>query len=60
MPRYDYRCPQCGEVAEFTMTVEERMKNEVECLECGVWCEPILSPPALVFKGTGWTEKGSR
>ncbi len=36
MPTYEFRCPDCTTVAEFTMTVKERFEKALPaCPKCG-------------------------
>ena len=52
MPIYEYRCTKCGH------TFERRQKFSdppvAKCPECRGKVEKLLSPPGLLFKGTGW------
>lgn len=52
MPIYEYRCTKCGH------TFERRQKFSdppvAKCPECKGKVEKLLSPPGLLFKGTGW------
>jgi putative FmdB family regulatory protein len=52
MPRYDYRCEQCGE----TFEVKQKFSDEPLTVheKCGGKLERLISAPALQFKGTGW------
>jgi putative FmdB family regulatory protein len=52
MPRYDYRCEQCGE----TFEVKQKFADEPLTVheKCGGKVERLISAPALQFKGTGW------
>jgi putative FmdB family regulatory protein len=52
MPRYDYRCQQCGE----TFEVKQKFADEPLTVheKCGGKVERLISAPALQFKGTGW------
>ena len=52
MPRYDYRCQQCGE----TFEVKQKFSDEPLTVHenCGGKVERLLSAPALQFKGSGW------
>ncbi len=58
VPRYDYRCPECGEQQELVLTIKEHEARDVECRACKVWCEPVPGAPAIKFIGSGWTPKG--
>ena len=52
MPIYEYRCTKCGH------TFEEMQKFSdppvTKCPKCKRKVEKLLSPPGLLFKGTGW------
>ncbi len=52
MPIYEYRCTKCRH------TFERRQKFSdppvAKCPECRGKVEKVLSPPGLLFKGTGW------
>lgn len=52
MPRYDYRCEQCGE----TFEVKQKFSDELLTVhdKCGGKLERLISAPALQFKGSGW------
>jgi putative FmdB family regulatory protein len=34
MPRYDYRCPECGVIVEIIMKISEIKYRKVICREC--------------------------
>lgn len=55
--RYEYDCLACNKLYMRNVPVAER-DNQV-CL-CGSSLNRIPAVPALQFKGTGWTEKGSK
>ena len=52
MPIYEYSCTKCGH------TFEEMQKFSdppvTKCRKCKGKVEKVLSPPGLLFKGTGW------
>jgi putative FmdB family regulatory protein len=52
MPRYEYRCEQCGE----TFIVKQKFVDEPLTVHenCGGKVERLISAPALQLKGTGW------
>jgi len=52
MPRYEYRCQQCGE----TFEVKQKFADEPLTVHenCGGKVERLISAPALQFKGSGW------
>jgi putative FmdB family regulatory protein len=54
MPLYEYRCEKCGEKVETWKGINEPDLTEHKC---GGKLSRVFSPPALQFKGTGWTEK---
>lgn len=51
MPIYEYRCDACKERIE----VMQRFSDPplAEC-KCGGRLRKVLSPPAIIFKGSGW------
>jgi len=56
---YEYECPRCNGVLEFRCKVAERNNPRV-CLRCGIDMKlVVLKPPAVEFKGTGWTGKST-
>src|SRR2546427_9963525 len=58
MPIYDSRCDQCGHVFSAVQSFND------EALEKGPnWGKkprPLISTPAIVFKGSGWYKTDSR
>jgi putative FmdB family regulatory protein len=60
MPIYEYECSVCANRFE----VMQRFSDEpvTQCGICGGRVQRVLSPPALVFRGSGWyvTEHPSR
>jgi putative FmdB family regulatory protein len=58
MPKYDYRCSACG------ITYEKREGFDApslqECPQCKGQARRVLTPPAIVFKGSGWYVNDSR
>jgi putative FmdB family regulatory protein len=52
MPRYEYKCENCGEVFE----VQQKFADEPLTVheKCGGKVERIISAPALMFKGSGF------
>jgi len=51
MPRYEYKCENCGEVFEVQKFADEPLKIHEKC---GGKVERIISAPALMFKGSGF------
>ncbi|MHB8576691.1 MAG: FmdB family zinc ribbon protein, partial [Dehalococcoidia bacterium] len=58
MPRYDYRCSGCGLVYEKREGFDAPSLQE--CPECSAQARRVLTPPAIVFKGSGWYINDSR
>ncbi len=58
MPKYDYRCTACGN------TYEKREGFDAPavqaCPACRGQARRVLTPPAIVFKGSGWYVTDSR
>ncbi len=52
MPIYEYECDSCHERFELMQKFSD--KPVKRCHKCGGPVHKVLSPPALVFKGTGW------
>lgn len=52
MPIYEYRCEDCA----YTFDKKQSIKDEpvALCERCGKSVRRIISPPAIMFKGTGW------
>lgn len=55
MPIYDYICQNCAHQVEVTHGVHD--SGPSECAVCGGPMRKLLSPPAIVFKGSGWAKK---
>jgi putative FmdB family regulatory protein len=58
MPIYDYVCSACGTSVEVMHGVNEA--GPAVCIECGGAMRKAMSPPAIVFKGSGWAKKDAR
>ena len=52
MPIYEYECETCHHRFELMQKFSD--KPIKKCTQCGSPVHKVLSPPALVFKGTGW------
>ena len=52
MPIYEYECDACHNRFELMQKFSD--KPVKRCPKCGEPVHKVLSPPALVFKGTGW------
>jgi putative FmdB family regulatory protein len=58
VPIYDYVCTACGTRIEVMHGVHD--SGPVVCSTCGGTLRRALSPPAIVFKGSGWAKKDAR
>lgn len=52
MPLYEYECTKCHKRTEKIEHVSGPHLRK--CPQCGGKVEPVLSPPAIQFKGAGW------
>ena len=52
VPICEYECEKCHGRFELLQKFSERPVKQ--CVKCGGPVHKVLSPPALVFKGTGW------
>lgn len=58
MPKYDYRCSGCGMVYEKRESFSAPVVQP--CPTCKAEARRVLTPPAIVFKGSGWYKTDSR
>ncbi len=58
MPRYLYECFECGHTVEKLEGWSAPAQQP--CTECNHQLQRIPSPPAIVFKGSGWYSTDSR
>ncbi|SRR5579871_4574058 len=58
MPRYDYRCNACGH--QYEKRESFSAPSVQECPVCQGEARRLLTPPAIVFKGSGWYVTDSR
>lgn len=58
MPKYDYRCSACG--VQYEKRESFSAPAVQPCQECGAEARRVLTPPAIVFKGSGWYKTDSR
>ena len=58
MPRYDYRCSQCGNQYEKREGFDAPPVQD--CPRCSGMARRVLRAPAIVFKGSGWYVNDSR
>ena len=52
MPLYEYECSKCDQT--FEALVAAHKANRHRCETCGGRCRRLFSPPALIFKGSGF------
>ena len=52
MPLYEYKCLKCGRRTEKIENVDGPHLRR--CPHCGGKVEPMISAPAIQFKGAGW------
>ena len=52
MPLYEYQCTKCKRRTEKIESVSG--PHLKKCPHCGGKVEPMLSAPAIQFKGSGW------
>ena len=52
MPLYEYQCTKCKRLTEKIESVSG--PHLKKCPHCGGRVEPMLSAPAIQFKGSGW------
>jgi len=52
MPLYEYECEKCGHRFETLVSLDKA--NAQRCEDCGARCRRLLSPPAIIFKGSGF------
>jgi putative FmdB family regulatory protein len=57
VPKYDYRC-SAGHLYEKREGFDA--PSVQTCQVCGVEARRVLTPPAIVFKGSGWYATDSR
>ncbi|HEY7589677.1 MAG TPA: zinc ribbon domain-containing protein [Candidatus Limnocylindrales bacterium] len=57
MPVYEYRCTSCGHRTDILHGINE--PGPKFCPSCGTEgsMRKVLSPPSIVFKGSGWARK---
>ncbi len=58
MPRYDYRCENCGHAIEVMHGVNGT--GPERCERCDGPMRKLLSSPAILFKGSGWAKKDAQ
>jgi putative FmdB family regulatory protein len=58
MPIYDYHCDHCGH--SFSQVQSYQDQSLEKCPSCGKKPRRLISPTAVVFKGSGWYKTDSR
>jgi putative FmdB family regulatory protein len=58
MPIYEYECGSCARRVEVIHGIHS--PGPGTCEACGGSLRKLLSPPAIVFKGSGWAKKDAR
>ncbi len=58
MPRYVYECFECGHSVEKLEGWSAPAQQP--CTECDLMMQRVPSPPAILFKGSGWYSTDSR
>jgi putative FmdB family regulatory protein len=58
MPLYDYKCTQCGKIAEVRHGFDESYAEP--CPACGGQMARVFNPAPIVFKGSGFYVTDSR
>ena len=58
MPKYDYRCDACDQTFELKLPFGSSIDQD--CPECDSAARRLLTPPALVFKGSGFYKTAER
>ncbi len=52
MPIYEYRCDNCGMTTEIIQKISDQPLTK--CKKCSKQLRKQISPPAIIFKGSGW------
>jgi putative FmdB family regulatory protein len=58
MPIYDYHCDHCGH--SFSQVQSYKDQPVEKCPNCSKKPRRLISPSAVVFKGSGWYKTDSR
>jgi putative FmdB family regulatory protein len=58
VPIYDYHCDHCGH--SFSQVQSYKDQPLEKCPNCGKKPRRLISPSAVVFKGSGWYKTDSR
>lgn len=57
MPRYEYKCNECGKSFEITHGIDDNVES---CEFCGGGVRRLFHPVGIVFKGSGFYSTDSR
>jgi predicted nucleic acid-binding Zn ribbon protein len=65
MPKYLYRCPECGNKQEHERSVHDPEPSLWLCMPCAmnntppkyVWVKRVFQVAGVVFRGGGWASK---
>ena len=52
MPIYEYECEDCGSKTEIKQNITD--PPLVKCIKCSGRLRKLITPPAIIFKGSGW------
>lgn len=52
MPTFDYQCQKCGHVFEVRQSFSDAPVTK--CVTCSGKVKKLFSPPAIIFKGSGF------
>ncbi|MBU0611634.1 MAG: hypothetical protein KKI08_27395 [Armatimonadetes bacterium] len=52
MPTYEYECLKCGHTFELMQSFSDAPATK--CTECNGKVKKLFSPPAIIFKGSGF------
>lgn len=52
VPIYEYQCGSCAHRFEVKQSIKDDPIKE--CVRCGKEVTKLISPPAIMFKGSGW------
>ena len=58
MPKYDYHCDACDQTYEVKLPFGSSIHQD--CPKCDSAARRLLTPPALVFKGSGFYKTAER
>lgn len=57
MPYYEYRCLSCGQLHLLKHSIHDTPLER--CHSCNGMVRRIISASPVMFKGDGWTERGT-